>query len=269
MEQDNNGIPVVSVIMAAYGQEEYVAEALDSVIGQSYQDWEVIVVDDGSPDNVAEIVEEYARRDLRIRFYHTENRGVSAARNFAVGQSRGEFLLPLDADDTIERVYMEKCIARFRECPETDVVYSQWRFFGIDTHTRDLKPYEDYATELIENRIFVSAMFRKSRFIEVGGYDERMLSGYEDWEFWIRFLDEGSKVTMIRERLLNYRQKEASRNSDAVRGQNAFDLELYLLSKHREKYNRYYGAPVSCLRFKKKYYNLMYKRLWYSLFKKK
>lgn len=131
--------PLVSVIMPAYGQAEYIAESLDSVIRQTYGNWEVIVVDDGSPDNVAGIVEAYSVSDSRIKFFHTENRGVSAARNFAVRQTSGEYILPLDADDTIEPTYLEKCVARFVEYPETDVVYCMWRFFGETTETPKLK----------------------------------------------------------------------------------------------------------------------------------
>jgi len=259
---------MVSVIMAAYGQAEYVAEALDSVIRQTYPNWEVIAVDDGSPDNVGEIVEEYARRDSRIKFFHTENNGVSAARNYAVGKSEGEFLLPLDADDIIEPEYMEKCVRHFQDYPETDVVYCQWRFFGSSNSSLGLNPYKDYALELIENRIFVSGVFRKLRFLEIGGYDEKMLTGLEDWEFWIRFLNEKSIVYMIPERLFNYRRKEVSRNTQGGRGLLAFENEMYILAKHKDKYCWLYGSPISSIRYKRKYYNIWYKRLWYGLFKK-
>ena len=114
---EHNSEPLVSIIMPAYKQAEYVAEALDSVTKQSYSNWEVIVVDDGSPDNVAEIVEKFARADKRIKFLHTGNKGVSAARNRAVAESSGCYILPLDADDTIEPSYIEKCVKRFLDSP--------------------------------------------------------------------------------------------------------------------------------------------------------
>ena len=248
--------------MAAYGQAEYVAEAIESVLAQTYADWQLTVVDDGSPDNVAEIVGEYARRDSRIRFVATPNRGVSAARNRAAAESDGEFLLPLDADDTLEPTYIERCVAEFARCPELDVVYSQWRFFGATTTTRDLRPYRDYATQLTENRIFVSAMFRRDRFMAIGGYDEEMRQGFEDWEFWIRFLNEESRVLMLPDRLFNYRIKPRSRNATAKTADASYDIQLYLLAKHKPLYSRYYGSPVSALRYKRKYLSQLHKRLW-------
>ena len=83
--------------MPAYNQRDYVSEALDSLLAQTYGRWEAIVVDDGSPDDVAEVVGAYVKKDPRIKFFHTENHGLPGARNFAVTQANGEFLLPLDA----------------------------------------------------------------------------------------------------------------------------------------------------------------------------
>lgn len=265
MNEEMGGKPVVSVIMAAYGQAAYVAEALESVMAQTFPDWEVIVVDDGSPDNVADVVKAYTEKDSRIKFFHTDNHGVSAARNFAVSKSEGEYLLPLDADDTIEPAFLERCLCCMRDEPSTDVVYTQWKFFGSTTRTRDLYPYTSYSRELIENAIPVTALMRKPRFLEIGGYDEKMLTGLEDWEFWLRYLDEDSKVTMLPERLLNYRQKEVSRNTEGALGLKGYDNEMYMLSKHKEKYSRVYGNPIKAIRYKRKYYNIWYKRLWYKL----
>ncbi len=263
--------PLVSVIMPAYGQAEYIAESLDSVIRQTYGNWEVIVVDDGSPDNVAGIVEAYSVSDSRIKFFHTENRGVSAARNFAVRQTSGEYILPLDADDTIEPTYLEKCVARFVEYPETDVVYCMWRFFGETTETPKLK-YNNYASLLVNNSIFVSAMYRKSHFDSVGGYDENMRQGLEDWEFWIRMLHKDSVVSQIPEQLFNYRIKARSRNVDAQKALSAFEIELYILDKHKELYSEMFGAPIDylgmALRLRNKYYGVWYRRIWYRLFKR-
>lgn len=259
--------PLVSIIMPAYRQAEYIAEALESVKKQTYGNWEIIIVDDGSPDNVAKIADNYSREDTRIKFFHTDNKGVSAARNFAVERAAGEYILPLDADDTIEPTYVEKCVQHFSAHPETDVVYCRWRCFGETKKTPKLE-YVDYETLLLSNRIFVSAMFRKSRFEEIGGYDEEMRQGMEDWEFWIRFLDRDSVVFQIPEQLFNYRIKAVSRNVEAKKDLVAFEIELYVLGKHKEKYSSAFGTPIyylgDALRFKKKYYGIWYKRLWYG-----
>ena len=133
-------LPLVSVLMPAYRQAEYIEEALDSLLKQTYTNWEVAIVDDGSPDNVAETVRKYTEKDSRIKFYHTENHGVSAARNYAASQTSGEFILPLDADDTFEPGYMEACVATFRENPDLKLVYCQWNMFGDVKKTPDILP---------------------------------------------------------------------------------------------------------------------------------
>lgn len=255
--------PLVSVIMPAYNQSDYISDAINSLLNQTYRNWEVVIVDDGSPDNVAEVVNSFS--DKRIQFYHTENRGVSAARNFAISKAKGDYILPLDADDTIEYTYLEKCIAHFLKNPSTDVVYCKWHFFGTTSHTPKLLPYESYSSILTENRLFVSAMYRKERAVQIGGYDESMLTGLEDWEFWIRYLNEDSTVSQIPEKLFNYRIKKHSRNVEGNSGLKGFETELYILSKHAEKYHRLMGSPLRSLHYRNKYYNEWYRKLWYTL----
>lgn len=95
-----------------------------------------------------------------------------------------------------------------------------------------------------------------------------MRKGMEDWEFWIRFLDRNSVVYQIPEQLFNYRIKESSRNVEAKKELTLFEIELYVLSKHKEKYSSMFGTPIcylgDALRFKRKYYGIWYKRLWYG-----
>lgn len=259
--------PAVSIIMPAYKQAEYIAEAIESVKRQTCQSWELIIVDDGSPDNVAEVVAPFCEADKRIKFYHTENTGVSAARNFAASKTKGEYLLPLDADDTIEPTYIEKCLNRFAEHPETDVVYCKWHFFGDARKTPKLR-YKGYDELLQTNGIFVSAVIRKASFDAIGGYDENMYRGMEDWEFWIRFLNHKSIVYQIPEELFNYRIKKNSRNVEAKKQEQFFDIEMYVMGKHRDKYLTLFGRPIQAineaLKYKRKYYNIWYKKLWYS-----
>ena len=260
--------PLVSVLMPAYNQRDYVSEALDSLLAQTYGRWEAIVVDDGSPDDVAEVVGAYVKKDSRIKFFHTENHGLPGARNFAVTQANGEFLLPLDADDTIEPTYLEKCIAEFAARPEAEAVYCQWHLFGAVKKTKPIY-YKGYKSLLLCNSLFVTTMIRRQRFLEVGGYDESMRKGLEDWEFWLRYLDEDSMVIQIPQPLLNYRIKAQSMITDAMSTQKRFDIEYYIMGKHREKYAALFGSPITTYsvaeRLAKKYYGMWYKRLWRKL----
>lgn len=268
--------PVVSVLIPAYKQAEYVAECLDSLIAQTYRDWEAVVVDDGSPDDVAAAVAPYVRKDGRIRFCHTDNRGVSAARNYAASITSGEYILPLDADDTIEPTYIEKCVAWFSEHPETDLVYCRWRYFGASTHTPEVS-YRNFRELLLINTIFCTSLFRRSDFERVGGYDEKMRDGLEDWEFLMRLLSPESVVCQIPEQLFNYRIKDVSRNVEALRGERRKSCFRYIYSKHAGLYEQCFGNPMLAMhrlyfdaqKYKRKYYGVWYRRLWYGLFPKK
>lgn len=236
--------PKVSVIMPSYMQARFVGEAIESLLAQTYRNWEVAVVDDGSPDGVAEIVREYAERDNRIHFWHTENRGVSAARNFAVSVTDGEYILPLDADDVIKPDYIEKCVERFVSHPETSLVYCEWEFFGELTKAPKLV-YRGYRNLFVENTIFCSAMFRRRDFSDAGGYDEKIPYGYEDWELWLRLLKEDSVVYQIPEKLFRYRIKQVSRSSNANEKERLSVTHNYIYEKHADKYTRYFPDVIA------------------------
>lgn len=236
--------PLVSVLMPAYNQAEYIKDALDSLLNQTYRNWEVAVVDDGSPDNVSEIVQSYAEKDLRIRFYHTENHGVSEARNFAASVTGGEYIIPLDADDKFEPEYIEKCVNAFIEDPELSVVYCNWKMFGETDRTPPLK-YRGYRDLLISNSIFCSAMYCRSDFDRAGGYDTQIPYCFEDWELWIRLLNENSKVYQIPETLFLYRIKRVSRSTEAKVENNHKITQAYIFNKHKDLYFQYFSDYIS------------------------
>lgn len=275
----NSVRPKVSVLMPAYGQAAYISDAIKSVMGQTYDNWELAIVDDGSPDKVESIVAPYLQ-DHRIRFYHTANRGVSAARNYAASVTDGDLIISLDADDILAPDYIEKCVARMEEHPEIKVVYSQWRFFGESSYTVPLAPC-GYRDLLTSNRIYCSAMCRRVDFARIGGFDEKMLTGYEDWEFWIRLLnpfteeslrnDENSesdnktliesfgcasgnycsesdeRLYMIEEPLFFYRIKKVSRSKSADLDGRKEKCHAYIYAKHQSIYEKMFPDMLSRL----------------------
>ncbi len=239
--------PKVSVLVAAYGQEEYLSETLQSLIDQTYANWEAIVVDDGSPDNVASVAKEWMARDKRIRFFHTDNKGVSAARNFAATKATGRYVMSLDGDDMILPAYIQKCVEVLETLPDIKVVYTNWKFFGADTHTTELV-YTDYREELLHNNIHVSAMLRLDDYKKARGFGEHMRTAMEDWEFWIRVLSDETpnQVRLIPDRLFLYRQKVRSRNNSITDNSLKIkDCQEYVFNKHREKYLKYFGEHIS------------------------
>ena len=99
--------PAVSVIVPVYKVERYLAECIESVLAQTFEDFEMILVDDGSPDNSGKICDDYAARDSRIRVFHKENGGVSSARNLGLDNARGEWIAFVDSDDSVGEKYLE------------------------------------------------------------------------------------------------------------------------------------------------------------------
>ena len=103
--------PIISVIVPCYNQGQYLAEALDSVLSSTLQDWECIIVNDGSTDNSADVAKRFVERDSRFRMLYQQNAGPSAARNHGVNESTGEFILFLDGDDKIESEYISSGVS--------------------------------------------------------------------------------------------------------------------------------------------------------------
>lgn len=273
----------VSIIVPCYKQAVYLPETLDSVLSQTYTLWECIIVDDGSPDNTKEVAQEYVNKDSRFKYVFKENGGLASARNFGLKVAEGEFVLPLDSDDIIAPDYLEEAIRVFEEASQTKLVYCWGVLFGYRTGPWNVY-YKDYKSLLRDNSIFCSAVFRREDALSVGGYDEQMLYGYEDWEFLIRFLDDDSRVYQIPRPLFHYRTKPTSMlTSISTVASCKQKWEDYIYMKHREKYVSHYGAVQETLReleicktelenYKKrlaKYKNKWYRRLFRMLLGRK
>ena len=144
--------------------------------------------------------------------------------------STGEYILPLDADDTIEPTYVEKAVEVISKNPQIGLVYSRVKFFGSKNEEWILPDFNEDKF-LYANCIFNSALYRKSDFIKLGGYKEYMKDGYEDWDFWISFIENGHKPYKINEILYNYRQQNTTTRNDLV-GKNIINLYRTLLKNH-------------------------------------
>lgn len=232
---------LVSVIIPAYNYAGYMGECLESVLKQTYSHWECIVIDNGSTDNTAELVNTFVQKDDRIKYYFTQQKGVSFARNMAVELCKGDFILPLDADDKIGSEYLEKAVKVLEENEKIKVVYCEAELFGESSGTWSL-PEFSLRTLLIENAVFSTALFRKHDFLKAGGYSEEMKEGFEDWDFWIRMLKSGGEVVKLKETLFYYRIKSNSRNSVLDR-QKQLGLRKKIYENHKELYEQYFSLP--------------------------
>lgn len=208
---------LVSVVIAAYGQEQYIVETLKSLQNQTFHNWEAIVVDDGSPDNVMIKAEEIARTDSRISLVRSANAGVSAARNLGASKAKGDFLLFLDGDDIIAPSYLRTTLSAMLGNPTLKGAFSWQKKFGAIQQEIPIFPFE-YNMMLFNNPVYLSVLIRKSDFDKSSGFNSHMSLGLEDWEWWIRFLEPGPsakypEVHIIPEYLFFYRQKSVSRNN--------------------------------------------------------
>lgn len=124
-------MPQISVIVPVYKVEAYLHECVDSILAQTFSDFELILVDDGSPDNCGKICDEYAAKDSRIRVIHQENQGQASARNAALDVAKGEFITFIDSDDLVSKVYLEKLLDAMQK--DTDVTVCKFLYFKEDS----------------------------------------------------------------------------------------------------------------------------------------
>ena len=225
----------VSIIVPCYNQGIFLSEALDSVLAQTFPHWECIIINDGSTDNTEEVAMEYTKRDKRFKYICQENQGVIAARNSAIKQSNGKYILPLDGDDRIALDYLEKAVP-ILECNEdVKIVYGEVELFGEASGKYKLEPYS-LTTQLITNCISNSSFFRRVDFDRCGGYNPNMKGGLEDWDFWISILEQGGTVHKLPSVGHIYRVSAQSRNVDAAK--KAQQLKYQIWMNHLDVYQR-------------------------------
>lgn len=231
---------LVSIIVPCYSQAQYLAEALQSVLNQTYVEWECIIVNDGSPDHTKEIAQEWVANDNRFVYLYQDNAGVSSARNLGIAFSKGTLILPLDADDKISQDYVALAVESFQDNKSLKVVYCKAEKFGDESGIWNLPPFSIKELSL-DNVIFCTAMFKKEDWKLVGGYDNSMSSGLEDWEFWIAILKSGGEVKCLETVGFYYRIKQNSRQKQ-INADDFKHLIEYLSVKHADFFVAQYGS---------------------------
>ncbi|MEI6634672.1 MAG: glycosyltransferase, partial [Chlamydiota bacterium] len=226
------GQPRVSVVIPCHNLGHYLDETVDSVLCQTLQDFEIIIVDDGSTDEYTrKLLSAYAKP--RTTVITIGNKGPSGARNEGVRRARAPFVLCLDADDVLDPSCLEKCCRVLEEQREVGVASFWYRAFGEKEweYTPASCALNDI---LVENRLCGNSMFRRRAWEEVGGYDESFRSGYEDWEFWIAVLGRGYRAHIIQEILFNYRIRHDSRDARNAPSQIRSGSMEKIITKHAD-----------------------------------
>jgi glycosyltransferase involved in cell wall biosynthesis len=238
-------MPKVSVIIPCYNQGLFIEDAVNSVLSQTFTDFEIIVVNDGSDDQYTQqFLSNYIPEKTKI--FHTINKGVSAARNFGINKCNGKYILPLDADDKIAANYLMEAVNVLDQNEEVKLVYANGVYFGAFTGSIKHPDYDEQ-TMLKQNLIFNSSFYRKTDWEICGGYDESFLTGWEDWEFWLRLINHSSQVHKLDSAHLFYRMIEESRNA-SLKNEQLEIVEQQLYLKHINKYLKYFSLPLTQLR---------------------
>lgn len=203
-------MPKVSVIVPVYGAEKYVSRCIDSILNQTYSNWELILVDDGSPDRSGAICDEYVQRDSRIKVIHKTNGGVSSARNLGLDEAQGEWVTFVDADDWL-------CIDTFNIClpylVENDIVrFSMNRVLKEDgTDNRPFRlveePKEQYLARIVSRETILGVcggLYRRTMFSNNDiRFDTSLISG-EDWVVLTNLVVHANSCKILSQPLYQY-----------------------------------------------------------------
>ena len=238
-------IPIISIIIPCYNHGHFIQDAIDSVLELKRDDYELIIVNDGSTD-------EYTikkLKELELEGYNVishQNKGLGATRNVGIAKASGKYILPLDADNKITPAYLEKAIP-ILESGEFDIVYGKPILFGQVSAGRTFttKPF-DLEELLVGNYIDACAIYRKDVWEKNGGYDTKMpIQGNEDWEFWLNAVSNSFKFYFINEPLCYYRIVENSMMISSLQLDSYAKNYQYLFKKHPnlylDKFLEYYG----------------------------
>lgn len=236
----------VSIIIPCYNDKDFVEAAVASALALVYEKKEIIIVDDGSNKETKSILQ--TLQGNQVQLITQENKGLSGARNTGINAATGEYILTHDADDIFETSFLEKAVPILEDNPKIGMV-SCWvnSFVEFGSVTSGYKPnggtVDDFA---FSNNACGNLLFRKECWVNVGGYDEQMKKGYEDWEFNLSVTMKGWVCHIIPEYLFNYRNKPGSMLKDT----NANYMEQnfkYVFMKHQTFYKDRFEGTIDRL----------------------
>lgn len=213
MSRMKHNQPLVSIVITSYNYADYITEAIESALSQTYTNVEVIVINDGSTDNTKLVLGDL-RKTTGIVVVNQENIGIIRTRNKALQIAKGEFLIQLDADDFLDENYVEETLKLMSD--DIDIVYTNYKTFGQespkDSVTTD---FPEFNLEILKNSnyIHMASMVRASVAKKYEFDDNLTELSHEDWDFFLNLCLHGSKAALCRAAKLNYRQHDDSRNN--------------------------------------------------------
>jgi len=238
------GNDLVSIIIPCYNDFQFIEYAVNSASCQTYENKEIIVIDDGSDSKTKAVLQKL--KDSIDLLIIQENNGQSAARNAGIKKAKGEYIFVLDSDDFAEPTFCEIAVQLFKNATETKLVSCYANLIYPDnTITIYIPEGGPIKNFLFKNAALGTSMFRKEDWVKAGGYDETMRNGWEDWEFFIRLLKNGGEAMVINEPLYNYRKR--SHSTTAIANEFKNGLYSYIINKHSDLYKQNFTETIAFL----------------------
>jgi glycosyltransferase involved in cell wall biosynthesis len=223
--------PLISFIIPYFNAGATIQETIDSVLQQSYSNYDIWIIDDGSTDEMSvEKLHEFKIID-KIHILHQENAGPGIARNIAIKLTSADYIIPLDADDKISKDSLSKSITEILKDDKIGIVYGNFQCFGENNSIKIQKDFNLHR-QFIMNQVAITCLIRKDVFETAGYYDELLSKpGLEDWEFWIRVGQTEWKFKKIEEIFFEVRVHQSSRTYQ-VANKNLDIIREYVFKKH-------------------------------------
>lgn len=240
--------PLVSVIIPCYNYGKFVMDAVKSALDQTYRNIEIIIVNDGSTDEYTnELLANYSHPMVTVIV--TSNQGLPMARNNGLKVAKGEFFVPLDADDKLDVTFVEKTLSLASQDPKIGVVYTDQSHFGKMRKLVKMQKF-DIRTQLIANMVSVCSLIRRVAYNQVKqgngeGYRDNLRYGFEDWDLWLSMYELGWKFMHVSEPLLHYRRHQSI--MQAISNPREKELMYQLVKNHADLYKDNFNQVIGDL----------------------
>lgn len=248
----------ITVVITCFNQGRVIDESVDSILDQTYMDFNIIIVDDGSTDEFTlEKLQNYCKPKTRV--LHTVNRGPAAARNAGIALAVSDNILILDADDKFHPTFLERAMAIINSEENVGIVTCGVQMFG-SSDTIWIPKGGDIRNFLVESGACGNSLFRKKCWEDAGGYNEQ-IEGYEDWDFWISITKFGWIAKTIPEPLFYYRVQNGS-SRYKLNLKSHYEILMQIVTRHQDVYRKYFeyllGASQKTLLNRQKVSGILY-----------
>ena len=227
---------LATIIITNYNKAPFLKESIDSALNQNFEDFDVLITDDGSTDESMNIINEY-QNNPKTSIIFKENEGVITTRNRAINEAKGKYIVQLDGDDKLDVDFLKLTVPVLEKKEKVGIAYCLTEFIGAKSGLWNLGEYS-IEKELITNQIVITALFRKDDYLKTEGYSNDFQKGYEDWDFWLSIIELGKEVRQINQVGFYYRILSNSRNR-SFNTEIEKELKSKIYQRHIKLYLKY------------------------------